>query len=97
MPSYRHHDFGNLYVKFDVVFPTMEEFAEDGRADKIPFLKEVLPEPRQVIPIPPNAMTEDYDLELLDPNQQIRAQTGSGAEEDEDGPAGGERVQCASQ
>ena len=21
MPSYRHHDYGNLYIKFDVKFP----------------------------------------------------------------------------
>ena len=97
MPSHRHHDFGNLYVKFDVVFPTMEEFVEDERVDKIPYLKEILPEPRQTIPIPSNAMVEDYDLDLLDPNQQIRAQTGTGAEDDEEAAGGAERVQCASQ
>jgi DnaJ family protein A protein 2 len=44
-------------------------------------------------------MTEIVDFEDVDPSQQARAQGATGMdEEDEDGhPAGGERVQCASQ
>jgi DnaJ family protein A protein 2 len=24
VPSYRHHDFGNLYIRFEIEFPTPE-------------------------------------------------------------------------
>ena len=61
MPSYRHHDHGNLYVQFDVKFPTSIQ----GPADKdgqptsmtpqqIKALESVLP-PRKPQSIPPPA------------------------------------------
>ncbi|KAM0693018.1 hypothetical protein Q7P36_007575 [Cladosporium allicinum] len=103
MPSYRHHDHGNLYVQFDVKFPTSIQ----GPADKdgqptsmtpqqIKALESVLP-PRkpQSIP-PPDAMTEDFQLERVDPMEGSRAKGASGMDEDDE-EAGGERVQCASQ
>ena len=96
MPSYRHHDYGHLYVQFEVVLPTIEEFEEDGRAEKIPMLREILPTPRYLNAPPDEAMKEDYPLETLDSIQQARAQ-GAPAHDEEDGPTGGERVQCASQ
>ena len=99
MPSLRHHDFGNLFIQFEVVLPTMDEFIEDGRADKIAMLREILPEPRHLTPAPEEAMKEDFELETLSNVQQTRAQGGpSGmAMDDEDGQSGGERVQCAHQ
>jgi DnaJ family protein A protein 2 len=96
MPSYRHHDFGNLYVKFDVKFPQKNWTTDPAAFDA---LKAILPAQSDANPPPAETMTEVADLEDVDASQQARAH-GAGAmdEEDEDGhPAGGERVQCASQ
>jgi DnaJ homolog subfamily A member 2 len=92
MPSLRHHDFGNLYIQFDVKFPDKSQINHDN----LQLLEQVLP-PRiqQKLP-PPDSMVDDFDLEEVDPRHHARA-TGMD-EDDEDGiPAGAERVQCASQ
>jgi DnaJ homolog subfamily A member 2 len=93
MPSFRHHDFGNLYIQFDVKFPVGEDMRH------LELLEKVLPpRPRQIQP-PADAMIEDFDLEDVDPRGQARAQGAAGPDEDEeDGiPHGAERMQCASQ
>jgi DnaJ family protein A protein 2 len=92
MPSFRHHDFGNLYIQFDVKFP------EKSQVQNLELLEQVLP-PRMQQRLPPgDGMVEDFDLEDVDPRQQARAQGATGGDEDEDGiPAGAERMQCASQ
>ncbi|KAK5116313.1 hypothetical protein LTR85_009285 [Meristemomyces frigidus] len=106
MPSYRHHDFGNLYVQFEVKFPDRLTGPPDADGyptamteQQVKALESVLP-PRapQNIP-PPDAMTEDYSLEKVDPSQEGGRARGATGEDDEDemGGAGGERVQCASQ
>lgn len=95
MPSYRHHDFGNLYVQFDVKFPD-KNFTADPAAFEA--LKNILPPSKTAIQPPAETMTETVDIEDVDPSQQARAQGATGMDEDdEDGHAGGERVQCASQ
>jgi len=102
MPSFRHHDFGNLYIQFDVKFPSRLG-GEDGASmslEQVKALESVLP-PRtpEHIP-PPDAMTEDYFLEEVDPVQeQSRARGGGNMmdEDDDDMHPGAERVQCASQ
>ena len=103
MPSYRHHDFGNLYIQFDVKFPEKlggpdgEPMSDQQRQA----LESVLP-PRapQSVP-PPDAMTEDYSLDSIEAgkegNRAARAATGADDEDEEMGGAGAERVQCASQ
>lgn len=94
MPSFRHHDFGNLYIQFDVKFPAK------GEVQRPEMLEQILP-PRLLGPQPPaDSMVEDYDLEEVDARGQARAHgaAGTGEEEDEDGlPHGTERMQCASQ
>lgn len=94
MPSYRHHDMGNLYIHFNVKFP------EDNfnTTENILKLEEILP-PRNIPMISPDAMVEDVVLEPVDPQQHGRSQHGAqSADEDEDMHGGGnERVQCASQ
>lgn len=95
MPSYRHHDFGNLYVQFDVKFP------EQDKLQNLELLEKVLP-PRMQQPQPPSdSMVEDYELEEVDPSEgsQARAHgaTSMMDEDDDDVPPGAERVQCASQ
>ncbi|OBT89176.1 hypothetical protein VE02_01698 [Pseudogymnoascus sp. 03VT05] len=96
MPSHRHHDFGNLYIQFDVKFPEKNWTANPAEFDA---LKSILPPTVQPILPPAETMTEAVDLEDVDASQQARA-AGHGMmdDDDEDGhPAGGERVQCASQ
>jgi DnaJ homolog subfamily A member 2 len=105
MPSYRHHDFGNLYIQFDVKFPERitgppdaDGFPTSMTQEQVKALESVLP-PRmpQQIP-PPDAMTEDYALEKVDPMQEGGRARGATGEDDEDEMhGGGERVQCASQ
>lgn len=91
MPSFRHHHCGNMFIQFDVKFPEKgftenEEFFEQ--------LRKILPSTPPKVAPPAETMTENADLEDVDPNQQARATD----EEDEDGhPGGAERVQCASQ
>ena len=95
MPSMRHHDYGNLYIQFDVKFPT-ENF---NSPEKIAMLEGILP-PRKLAAQPPvDAMVDDFVLEQVDQSGQRRAQGATSMEEDEeDGvPHGAERMQCASQ
>ncbi|KAJ4422142.1 Type I HSP40 co-chaperone [Gnomoniopsis sp. IMI 355080] len=96
MPSYRHHDFGNLYIQFDVKFPE-KGWTSDEEAFEM--LRKILPSPALQNTPPPDAMTEPADLE--DPDTSgARAFGGEGGMDDDDdegGPAGAERVQCASQ
>ncbi|EMC95216.1 hypothetical protein BAUCODRAFT_577848 [Baudoinia panamericana UAMH 10762] len=105
MPSFRHHDFGNLYIQFEVQFPDRisgppdaEGFPTSMTQQQVKALESVLP-PRspQNIP-PPDAMTEDYSLEKVDPMQEgNRARGALGEDDDDEMHPGGERVQCASQ
>lgn len=91
MPSYRHHDFGNLYIQFDVKFPEKTEL------QNLELLEKVLPaRPKQNQP-PADGMVDDFDLEDVDPRQQARAQGGLEDDDEEGIPAGAERMQCASQ
>jgi len=95
MPSYRHHDCGNMYVRFDVRFPE-KNWTTDAAAFQA--LKKILPLPMDSTTPLDETMTDMVDLEEIDASQQQRAQNHAMEEEDEDGhPAGGERVQCASQ
>ena len=97
MPSYRHHDFGNLYIRFNVKFPE-KNWTDDPAAFEA--LRNLLPAPSvQNVP-PKEAMSEPADLEDMDTQAQTRVFGSPGGgmdEEDEDGQPGGERVQCASQ
>ena len=77
MPSFRHHDHGNLYIQFNVKFPETltgppgeDGFPTPMTKEQIAALESVLP-PRapQHIP-PPDAMTEDYQLEKVDPTRE---------------------------
>ena len=93
MPSYRHHDFGNMYVQFEVKFPEKNWTTDPAAFES---LKSILPAPLSVAP-PAETMTEVADLEDVDASQQARAQGATMDDDDEDGHPGAERVQCASQ
>lgn len=95
MPSFRHHDHGNLYIKFDVKFPKKDQL------QNLELLEKVLPPRVQQHQPPADAMVEDFELEEPDASEgsQARAHGAASAmdEDDDDVPAGAERVQCASQ
>lgn len=99
MPSYRHHDFGNMYVQFNVKFPD-KNWTQDPSAFEA--LRKVLPPPSLTNVPPSEEMSEPANLEDIDNAQGARA-FGLGAdgmpmeEDDDDGHPHAERVQCASQ
>ena len=103
MPSYRHHDFGNLYIQFDVKFPDRLGNNEDGgpmSPEQIRALESVLPPRKVPEAMPPaDAMTEDFTLEDVDAGGEGQRARGMGGmdEDDDDMHPGAERVQCASQ
>lgn len=89
MPSHRHHEHGNLFVKLNIKFP---DFIEP---EKIHHLEAALP-PRE----PPQTFgndvsVEEVDMSDMDARQQEQAQKSSDAmdEDDDEQP----RVQCANQ
>ncbi|KAF2808594.1 DnaJ-domain-containing protein [Mytilinidion resinicola] len=100
MPSYRHHDHGNLYIQFDVKFPEKITGPDDGpmTEEARQALERILP-PRKVdIQPPPDAMTEDFTLDSVDPTrEQARARGMAMDDDDDEMHPGAERVQCASQ
>lgn len=95
MPSYRHHDFGNLYIHFNVKFPA-KNWTQDERA--LETLREILPVPSVQVARPAEARTEPANLEDVDAQSQNRVFGRPGMDgDDEDGHPGAERVQCATQ
>lgn len=90
MPSYRHHDNGNLYIRFLVDFP-----AKDWTTpDKIAMLENVLPA-RPKTKLPKGAHSEVCEMADVDPMQEARAQGAAGGDGDEDEEGGQPGVQCA--
>lgn len=90
MPSYRHHDFGNMYIQFTVKMPE-KNWTQDPAAFEA--LRKILPSPT-LLNVPPNeSVTEPADLE--DPDSSNKGFPSDAMEEDDDPQP--ERVQCASQ
>jgi len=93
MPSYRHHDYGDLFIQFDIKFPP-NGFAS---LELLEQLGTILP-PRNEVTFPEDGMVEDVNLDELDAQAQARAAgNGSLTGDDEDEEHTHERVQCASQ
>ncbi|CAK7271036.1 Type I HSP40 co-chaperone [Sporothrix epigloea] len=99
MPTYRHHDFGNMYIKFSVKFPEKAWTADPAAFDA---LRQLLPAPAVENVPPTDAMTEIADLEEVDPLAKggsrgfAEANPNAMSDEDDENPHA-ERVQCASQ
>jgi DnaJ family protein A protein 2 len=92
MPSYRHHDYGNMIVTFEVEFPPSDWTDNEIIAQ----LASILPQPPPEN-IPPEAHVEDVDMTSMDSQQANLAKHNLEHEpedEDDDGRAG---VQCAQQ
>lgn len=98
MPSYRHHDFGNMYIQFNVKFPE-KAWTQDEAAFES--LRKILPPASAEKNPPAEAMTEPADLEDIDTAAGAKAFGGGNGnamdEDDEDGHPHADRVQCASQ
>ena len=86
MPSQRHHELGDLYVKLRVKFPDSLD------PNKIQLLESVLPPRKAVEKFPKSIMLENVDLSTPDPKQRERA-----AEDAMDEDEGEPRVQCSNQ
>ncbi|KAF9905696.1 Type I HSP40 co-chaperone [Linnemannia zychae] len=93
MPTERHHDFGNLYIQFEIEFPT----ANWTDLTQIEQLRSILPPAAELPALPKNAHIEEVGLTEMDPRQKARAEQGHmGGDDDEEG-GHGPGVQCAQQ
>ena len=87
MPSQRHHEPGDLFIKFTVKFPDHID------PESIPLLERVLPPRTPLQTFPKNIILEEVEMENVDARQRERATGGDPMDEDEGEP----RVQCANQ
>jgi DnaJ family protein A protein 2 len=101
MPSPRHHDFGDLYVQFQVKFPERIGTEENPfTPEKIAALESILPPRVTPAEVPSDAMVDDFVLEDVDPTREgaaARMARGALDDDDEDEMHGGQGVQCATQ
>jgi DnaJ homolog subfamily A member 2 len=98
MPSYRHHDFGNMYIQFTVKFPEKNWTDNPAAFEQ---LRAILPPPALINVPPQDAVTDPAELEDPPESQQNNGTKGGFPGnpmdvDDDDGPQT-ERVQCASQ
>nr|CAG8598732.1 15848_t:CDS:2 [Entrophospora candida] len=92
MPSHRHHNYGSLFVKFDIEFPP-PHWTDDANILK---LEKILPPRRQIESS--DEVRDEVTLTSLDDIQQQTAEnhmTNGIQDEDEEGH--GPNVQCAQQ
>ena len=88
MPSYRHHELGDLYIRISVKFP------EAIDVNTIPMLEAALP-PRQDMQKFGKKIHVD-EVTLEEPNDRQRRSAANGDEMDEDDDErAGPGVQCA--
>ncbi|PIA16648.1 chaperone regulator [Coemansia reversa NRRL 1564] len=94
MPSYRHHDPGNLFVKFSVRFPESNWTSEEN----IKKLEEILPAREPVPSIPKGFEEEEAVLSAIDSHHQRKMNGGEDdMDEDYEEAQQGPGVQCAQQ
>ncbi|KAI9758666.1 MAG: cytosine deaminase [Chaenotheca gracillima] len=100
MPSYRHHNYGDLYVQFDVKFPEDLTLSEKGRQPtnqaevdahekalntKFQKLEDALGPRLFAQPLPREANNVyEVEMEDMDPQQQARATQGGPSDMDDD-------------
>lgn len=89
MPSYRHHELGDLYVRINVKFP------ESISPEVIPALESALP-PRKAIQKFGKKFHVD-EVTLEEPNDRQKRSAAPGDDMDEDDDERGPGVQCAQQ
>ncbi|VDB88617.1 unnamed protein product [Peniophora sp. CBMAI 1063] len=88
MPSQRHHEPGDLYIKINILWP------ESIDPSKIGLLEQVLP-PRKGLPaFGKGVLLEDVDMHEMDARQRAAAMGNDEAMDEDEGEP---RVQCANQ
>ena len=91
MPSQRHHEPGDLFVRVAVKFP------DSIPVDSIPLLERALPSRKPLDKFPKSIAQEEVEIVEADARQHEFADAGEAMDEDEDGAEGEPRVQCANQ
>lgn len=86
MPSQRHHEHGDLFVKLNVKFPDTIELAA------IPMLERALPPRKPTETFEKNVLLEEVTLDDVDTHSRGSARE-EAMDEDHEEP----RVQCANQ
>lgn len=89
MPSQRHHEPGDLYVKLEVKFP------DSIPLEVIPLLERALPPRQPMETFEKNILIEEVHLDDVD-TRSTRRQGGTSDDRMEE-DAGEPRVQCANQ
>jgi DnaJ homolog subfamily A member 2 len=87
MPSLRHHEPGDMFVKLNVKFPDSVD------PNSVSLLEKVLPPRAPVEKFGKGVAVEEVDLEEMDARQRAAHERDDAMDEDEDQP----RVQCANQ
>ncbi|KAI0792930.1 hypothetical protein C8Q75DRAFT_874784 [Abortiporus biennis] len=87
MPSQRHHEPGDLFINFKVIFPDHID------PEAVPFLEKALPPRRSVDKFPKNILLEEVEMSEADSRQRERVDMDDHMDTDEGEP----RVQCAQQ
>lgn len=90
MPSQRHHEPGDLFVRVTVRFP------DSIPPESIPLLEQALPPRKPLEKFPKGTVLEEVEAAEADARQAEYAEHGEAMDEDEDGE-GEPRVQCANQ
>lgn len=90
MPSQRHHEPGDLFIRLQVRFP------DSVPLESVPLLEQALPPRKPLEKFPKNVMLEEVEAVEADARQLEYAEAGEAMDEDEDGE-GEPRVQCANQ
>jgi DnaJ family protein A protein 2 len=85
MPSLRHHEPGDMYVKLMVKFP------DEIKMSSMSLLERALPPRKQIEKFPKNVTLEEVHLE--EPDVRAKVDGEDAMDEDHDEP----RVQCANQ
>ncbi len=98
MPSYRHHEMGDLYVVLNVTFP------ETIPIEHIPLLEQALPARKPDPTFKKDVDVEEVQLDDVDEREERNARRGPGGagaggmdvdEDDDEAQGGGPGVQCA--
>lgn len=87
MPSLRHHEPGDMFVKLSVKFPDHID------PNVVPQLEKVLAPRKPVEKFPKNITSEEVMMEEMDARQRAAHERDDAMDEDEEQP----RVQCANQ
>lgn len=89
MPSHRHHDHGNLYVKLSIKFP------ESLTPEQMSGLEKSLPPRRKLNKIPSKVFQEEVHLEEPSEREKQGAANAEGMDDEDEDERGGPGVQCA--